>query len=538
MEQMDNKSKRSAALLPLLLALFLVGGMLIGNLLSRISTLDRFQVYPKTNKINNVIDYISQEYVDSINKDQLVELTIPEILKHLDPHSVYIPAEELQQFNEPLEGNFSGIGVQFNMQDDTVAIINTVPNGPSEKIGIKAGDRIIRVNDSLVAGVKMQSDDIVKMLKGKRGTKVKVTIIRRGVGDPLDFDITRDKIPLTSIDVSYIIANDIGFIKISEFSRTTYDEFVEAARSLHSQGMTKLILDLRSNGGGYMDAATKIADEFLDEGKLIVYTEGRAQPRHNVYAAPKGECINTKILVLIDELSASASEIFAGAIQDNDRGLILGRRSFGKGLVQQQTIFNDGSALRLTIARYYTPTGRCIQKPYNNGLEDYYFDIQNRYDRGEFVVADSIKFADSLKYTTPGGNIVYGGGGIMPDIFVPFDTIGVTPYLNQVRNRGLIYRYAFVYTDNNRAALSQFTNHRDISSYLDKQDLLMKFVNYAESNGVKKNVEEIILSEKIIMTQLKAYIARNIIDNPGYYPIIQEIDQTLQKGIEILASEQ
>jgi carboxyl-terminal processing protease len=525
MEQMDNQNKRSATLLPLLLALFLVGGMLIGNLLSRISTLDRFQVYPKTNKINSVIDYIAQEYVDSINKEQLVEMTIPDILKHLDPHSVYIPADELQQFNEPLEGNFSGIGVQFNMQDDTVAIINTVPNGPSEKLGIKAGDRIIRVNDSLVAGVKMQSDNIVKMLKGKRGTKVKVTIIRRGVGEPLDFVITRDKIPLTSIDVSYMIANDIGMIKISEFSRTTYDEFIEAVKSLQAQGMKKLILDLRSNGGGYMDAATKIADEFLDEGKL------------NVYAAPKGICINTEILVLIDELSASASEIFAGAIQDNDRGLIVGRRSFGKGLVQQQTVFSDGSALRLTIARYYTPTGRCIQKPYNNGLEEYYYDIQNRYDRGEFVVADSIKFADSLKFVTPGGNIVYGGGGIMPDIFVPFDTIGVTPYLNQVRNRGLIYRYAFFYTDNNRAVLSQYTNPREISAYLDKQDLLTKFVNYAELHGVKKNVEDIILSEKIIMTQLKAYIARNIIDNSGYYPIIQEIDQTLQKGIEILASE-
>jgi carboxyl-terminal processing protease len=537
MEQMDNQNKRSATLLPLLLALFLVGGMLIGNLLSRISTLDRFQVYPKTNKINSVIDYIAQEYVDSINKEQLVEMTIPDILKHLDPHSVYIPADELQQFNEPLEGNFSGIGVQFNMQDDTVAIINTVPNGPSEKLGIKAGDRIIRVNDSLVAGVKMQSDNIVKMLKGKRGTKVKVTIIRRGVGEPLDFVITRDKIPLTSIDVSYMIANDIGMIKISEFSRTTYDEFIEAVKSLQAQGMKKLILDLRSNGGGYMDAATKIADEFLDEGKLIVYTEGRAQPRHNVYAAPKGICINTEILVLIDELSASASEIFAGAIQDNDRGLIVGRRSFGKGLVQQQTVFSDGSALRLTIARYYTPTGRCIQKPYNNGLEEYYYDIQNRYDRGEFVVADSIKFADSLKFVTPGGNIVYGGGGIMPDLFVPFDTIGVTPYLNQVRNRGLIYRYAFFYTDNNRAVLSQYTNPREISAYLDKQDLLTKFVNYAELHGVKKNVEDIILSEKIIMTQLKAYIARNIIDNSGYYPIIQEIDQTLQKGIEILASE-
>lgn len=534
---MGSQNKRSVTLLPLLLALFLVAGMIIGNLLSRISTLDRFQVYPKTNKITNVIDYIAQEYVDSISKEQLVELTIPEILKHLDPHSVYIPAEELQQFNEPLEGNFSGIGVQFNMQDDTVAIINTIPNGPSEKVGILAGDRIIRVNDSLVAGIKMQSNDIVKMLKGKRGTKVKVAIIRRGVSEPLDFEITRDKIPITSIDIAYIIANDIALIKISEFSKTSYDDFVEAVKSLKMEGMKKLILDLRSNGGGYMDEATKIADEFLDEGKLIVYTQGRAQPRHNVFAAPKGECIDIEILILIDELSASASEIIAGAIQDNDRGIILGRRSFGKGLVQNQTIFNDGSALRLTIARYYTPTGRCIQKPYNNGLEDYYFDIQNRYDRGEFIIADSIKFADSLKYTTPAGNIVYSGGGIMPDIFVPYDTIGVTPYLNQVRNRGLIYRYAFKYTDNNRSILNQFTNHREISAYLDKQDLLIKFVEFAELNGVKKDIEEIILSEKIILTQLKAYIARNIIDNPGYYPIIQDIDLTLQKGIEILASE-
>lgn len=533
---MSDQNKKSVILLPLLLALFLVAGMIIGNLLGRISKLDRFQVYPKTNKITTVIDYIAQEYVDSISKDQLVELTIPDILKHLDPHSVYIPADEYQQFNEPLEGNFSGIGVQFNMQDDTVAIINTIPNGPSEKIGIKAGDRIIRVNDSLVAGVKMRSDNIVKMLKGKRGSKVKVTIIRRGVTDPLEFEITRDKIPLTSIDVSYIVANDIGFIKISEFSKTSYDEFIEAVKSLKEQGMKKLILDLRGNGGGYMDEATRIADEFLDEGKLIVYTEGRAQPRHNVYATPKGECLNTEVIILIDELSASASEIIAGAIQDNDRGLILGRRSFGKGLVQNETEFSDGSALRLTIARYYTPTGRCIQKPYNNGLEDYYYDIQNRIEHGELIFADSIKFADSLKYVTPGGKIVYGGGGIMPDIFVPYDTIDVTHYYTEVFRRGLIYRYAFVYTDNNRAILEKFTNYKEIEKYLDGQNLLEKFADYSESNGVKKNIEEIIISEKIILTQLKAYIARNIIDNPGYYPIIQEIDRTLQKGIEIMAS--
>lgn len=532
---MKIQNKRSVTLIPLLLALFLVGGMLIGNMLSRISKLDRFQVHPKTNKITAVIDYIAQEYVDTVYRDELIEMTIPEILKNLDPHSIYIPADELLQYNEPLEGNFSGIGVQFNIQDDTVAIVNTIPNGPSEKVGILAGDRIIYVNDSLIAGVNMRNNDVVKMLKGKRGTKVKVTISRRRVEELIDFEITRDKIPLTSVDISYMITNDIGFIKISQFSRTTYDEFIEGITSLKEQGMKKLILDLRQNGGGYMDAATRIADEFLDEGKLIVYTEGRTQSRHDIYSTPKGELIDDDVIVLIDEFSASASEILAGAIQDNDRGLILGRRSFGKGLVQQQTVFSDGSALRLTISRYYTPTGRCIQKSYENGLEDYYFEIQNRFGHGEFVEADSIRFADSLKYTTPGGNIVYGGGGIMPDIFIPFDTIGTTPYYNQVRNRGLIYRFSFKYTDNNRATLNQFTNYREISDYLNKQNLLKEFVTFAESNGVKKDIEDIIISERIILTQLKAYIARNILDNAGFYPIIQEIDNTLIKGVEILA---
>ncbi len=539
---MKIQNKRSVTLLPLLLALFLVGGMLIGNMLSRISKLDRFQIYPKTNKISAVIDYVVQEYVDSVNREELIELTIPEILENLDPHSIYIPASELQQYNEPLEGNFSGIGVQFNIQDDTVVIVNTIPNGPSEKLGILAGDRIIYVNDSLIAGVEMQSDNVVKMLKGKRGTKVKVTIIRHGVEEPVDFEITRDKIPLTSMDIAYMITDDIGFIKISQFSRTTYDEFLEGVKNLKEQGMKKLILDLRGNGGGYMDASTRIADEFLDEGKLIVYTEGRTQPRQDIYSTSKGELIDNEVVVLIDELSASASEILAGALQDNDRGLIIGRRSFGKGLVQQQTIFSDGSALRLTVSRYYTPTGRCIQKPYENGVEDYFYEIRSRLDREEyrlgqeeFFEADSIKFADSLKYTTPSGNIVYGGGGIMPDIFMPVDTIGITHYYKQVYNRGLIYRYAFKYADNNRATLNQYTNVREISSYLDEQNLLKEFVSFAESNGVKKNIENIIISEKIILTQLKAYIARNILDNAGFYPIIQEIDKTLIRGVKLLA---
>ena len=531
---MKEVNKRRITFLPLVLAIFLVGGMLLGNMLSRLSKTDRFQVYPKNNKISNVIDYISAAYVDSIDINSLVDQTIPEILKQLDPHSMYIPAVDLQEYNEPLEGNFSGIGVHFNMQEDTVAIVNTIQHGPSEKSGILAGDRIVRVDDSLIAGVNMSSDDIVKMLKGKRGTEVSVSIARRGVEDLIDFIITRDNIPLYSVDVHYMITDEIGYIKISNFSRTTYQEFIDAVNALNEQGLKKLILDLRANGGGYLDAATQITDEFLEKGKLIVYTEGRAQPRRDAYATSKGELIDKDIVVLIDEFSASASEILAGAIQDNDRGTIIGRRSFGKGLVQEQFTFPDGSALRLTIARYYTPTGRCIQKPYDNGMEEYYHDLQARFTRGELLEQDSIRFIDSLQYTTPGGRIVYGGGGIMPDIFVPYDTTMFTPYFTRVRNRGLIYRFAFKYTDAHRSELQVFDNHIDISSYLDQQKLLTRFVEFAESNGIKRNLEEIIISEKLIITQLKAYIARNVMDNPGFYPIIQDIDPTLLKGIEIL----
>ncbi|MCK4749376.1 MAG: PDZ domain-containing protein, partial [Bacteroidales bacterium] len=350
----------------------------------------------------------------------------------------------------PLEGNFSGIGVMFNMQDDTVFIINTTLNGPSEKVGILAGDRIVRVNDSLVAGVKMPSNDIVDMLKGKRGTRVTVSIGRRGIEELLDFEITRDRIPIASVDLAYMITDDVGFIKISEFSKTTAQEFLSAVDTLNDQGMKQLILDLRWNGGGFMNAATDIADQFLTAGTPIVYTEGHSQPRKNILATAKGELLQHELIILIDERSASASEILAGAIQDNDRGLILGRRSFGKGLVQQQTMFSDGSALRLTIARYYTPTGRSIQKPYENGLDDYIHEVYDRFERGEFIYADSIKFADSLKFTTPGGKTVYGGGRIMPDIFVPFDTTLYTDYFTRVSSRGLIYRYAFKYADQNR----------------------------------------------------------------------------------------
>ncbi len=529
------KRNRLNIILPLLFALFLVGGMLIGNQLNRISSFNKFNVYPRGNKLSGVIDYIISEYVDSINRFDLVENSIPEILKQLDPHSMYIPASDLATYNEPLEGNFHGIGVQFRMQEDTVYILNTIVNGPSEKAGILAGDRIIAVDDSTIAGVKLSSSEIVSMLKGKKGTRVRVLIVRRGVDQPIEFEITRDRIPITSVDLGYMLTDDIGYIKISNFSKTTHDEFIEAVGRLKEDGMEKLVLDLRSNGGGFMNAATNIADHFLDAGKLIVYTEGYAQPRQNVLSTGKGELLDNEVVVLIDERSASASEILSGALQDNDRGLILGRRSFGKGLVQQQTMFSDGSALRLTIARYYTPTGRSIQKPYVNGMEDYFHELSDRFSRGEIFYADSIRFADSLKFVTPGGNIVYGGGGIMPDIFIPYDTTLYTSYFSQVSNRGLIYRFAFKYADGNRQELERFPDHTKLSVHLDKQGLLSAFVDFAEGSGVKADTEDIILAQHTLNIFLKAYIGRIILDNEGYYPMIHEIDPEVHKSVEILS---
>jgi carboxyl-terminal processing protease len=351
----------------------------------------------------------------------------------------------------------------------------------------------------------------------------------------MEFEITRDKIPLTSVDLGYMITDDIGYIKISNFSKTTHDEFLDAVSRLKEQGMQKIILDLRENGGGFMNAATEIADHFLSAGKLIVYTEGYAQPRKDILATNRGELLDNEVVLLIDERSASASEILAGALQDNDRGLIFGRRSFGKGLVQQQTMFTDGSALRLTVARYYTPLGRSIQKPYENGLDEYYHELRERLSRGEYFYADSIKFADSLKYVTPGGNIVYGGGGIMPDIFIPIDTSLNTPYIDGIVSRGLDYRFAFQYADKNRQTLSQFSDYRELSAYLNTQSILAEFVRFAEDNGVIAESEDIILSQHVLLVSIKAHIGRHILDNMGFYPIIHEIDPEVIKSIEILA---
>ena len=532
---MEFKNKGIAIYLPVIIAVSVVLGMLVGRYYGGTNAENRFIIIPKANKLDNVLNYIENEYVDEISKTDIIERAIPKILEDLDPHSQYIPALELQQVNEPLEGNFSGIGIQFNMLNDTLVVIQTVANGPSLKVGILAGDRIIKVDGDVVAGNKMPSDSIVGRLRGPRGTLVNVEVSRRTVKEPLSFDIIRDNIPLYSVDVAYMIKGDIGYLKLNKFSATTEEEFLTAINRLRGQGIKKLVLDLRENGGGFMNAAVFIADQFLDGNELIVYTQGKAREKQEFTSTPGGLCTDLDIAILIDENSASASEILAGAIQDNDRGTIIGRRSFGKGLVQEQKPLADGSAIRLTIARYYTPTGRSIQRPYSRNIDDYYGDLHARFLHGELENADSNKFADSLKFITPGGKTVFGGGGIMPDIFVPIDTVGVSDYFIDVRNQGLIYRYSLKYADENRKVLSGLRLPGEFVKVLEKQNVLRKFIAFAAKEGVKEVPRDIKTAEKILKVQLYASIARNFLDNEGFFPIIQDIDNTLLKAVETLS---
>jgi len=527
-----NKNTKIA--MPIIIAISLTLGMLIQKKfdVNNIKYINQPQQYSST-KINDVLNYIDKEYVDTVNIDSIVEKTIPTILKELDPHSIYIPAKDVETVNEPLTGKFEGIGVQFNIQKDTITIIKTIFGGPSEKIGLKDGDRIVTINDSIVAGIKITNNKVIKLLRGKKGTKVNVGIYRRGEEKLLPFTITRDAIPLYSVDVSYMLNKKTGYIKISKFAASTYKEFQQAVIKLKKSGMENIIVDLRGNGGGFLNAAINIADEFLEKGKLIVYTEGRAREKTSYYSTNRELCANLKVTILIDEWSASASEIVSGAIQDNDRGLIIGRRSFGKGLVQEPVVFKDGSAMRLTIARYYTPSGRCIQRSYKDGEDAYYEDIYKRYTDGELLDKDSIVLPDSLKYYTTKGRVVYGGGGIMPDKFIPVDTSGVTDYLTKIRRKGLEYQFSFDFTDSNRKKLKSFKNLKDLEVYLSKQDLLNKFVKYASKKGVKENKNDIEVSGETIEIQIKALIARNIFDNDGFYPIIKDIDKTLLEAISL-----
>ena len=527
-------NKKTTIFIPLIIAVSIGVGILIGNLLNRNSQYTFGSMHPAaTNKISTVLNLIENGYVDSVNTKSIVEQTIPEMLKNLDPHTTYIPAKNMVEVQEEMTGNFSGIGVQFSVMEDTVRVIDVISGGPSSKIGLMPGDRIVRVNDSIIAGINVKNATVLSLLKGKKNTKVIVGIVRKDYADELEFEITRGEIPLYSVDVSYMINEETGFIKISRFANKTYDEFMDGMSFLDNHGAKKVIIDLRQNTGGSLVAVLQMVDEFLEKGEPILYTEGINQPRKTYDASRKNSWKDIKVFVLIDEFSASASEIFAGAMQDNDRGIVIGRRSFGKGLVQEQIPLMDGSALRLTVARFYTPSGRCIQSSYEDGNEEYYNHIYERFQNMEQLSADSIHFIDSLKYETKGGRIVYGGGGIMPDFFVPVDTTGNSEYFTKVFRKGLIYSFAYSYADNHRDELSTLKNAEEFDNYLDKKDALNDFVKYAESKGIAKDSNGLKVSGTIINTQLKAYIARNIMGEEGFYPIIKKIDKTLLRAIEI-----
>ncbi len=536
---MKALKNRLALYLPLLFALILILGIFLGYKLTPVTLHPQFlSISPnKYNKLNDVVNYIMQEYVDSVNKEELTEEGISGILRKLDPHSTYIPAEDFSEVNEALWGNFEGIGIQFRIVDDTIVVIQPIPGGPSEKVGLMAGDRIVTVNDSLVAGVGITNQGATRNLKGKRGSQVDVGIYRRGISGLLDFTITRDVIPTYSLDVSFMPLETIGYIKVSRFSATTHKEFVEASEKLLAEGMTHLILDLRGNTGGYLSEATDMADEFLEKGKLIVFTEGKNQPRESYHATRKGMLEDMDLTILIDDATASASEILAGAIQDNDRGIIVGRRSFGKGLVQRDMDLLDGSALRLTVARYHTPSGRCIQKPYDKdqGFDAYYSESYHRYVNGEMKVRDSIQVNDTLRYYTEAGRVVYGGGGITPDVFVPLPDDPGLAYYNSLVRQGLVFRYAFDYTDNHRADLNRFEDFDAFNKgFTVTGELFDDFVGYAAEHGVRKDPEGAAQGRERIKTLMKAYIARNIYDNAGFYPIFLSIDEDYQKAVSLI----
>ena len=479
---------------------------------------------------------IANLYVDETNPDKLVESAIIGMLEELDPHSTYSNAEEVKKMNEPLQGNFDGIGIQFNMAEDTLFVIQPVSGGPSEKVGILAGDRITHVNDTLIAGVKMTTEDIMRRLKGPKGTKVDVKVVRRGVDEALAFTIERDKIPVYSLDASYMATPKVGYIKINRFSATTHQEFMDALASLKGQGMQDLILDLQGNGGGYLNAAIDIANEFLGAGELIVYTEGRRNPRREFFAKGDGKHQSGRLVVLVDEYSASASEIVAGAVQDWDRGMVVGRRTFGKGLVQRPIDLPDGSMIRLTVARYYTPAGRCIQKPYES-IEQYNADLIERYNRGEMMSADSIHFPDSLKcMTLKKGRTVYGGGGIMPDNFVPVDTTRFTKYHSQLSSRGVLLKVHFQLIDACRDKWTkEYDDYAKFSQNFEPDETMMQqLIAEGEKAGVKYDEEQYRKSEPLIKLQLKALIARDLWDMNEYYHTINVVNESVNKALELL----
>ena len=536
------KNSRNKVLIPLLLAVALAVGLIVGQSMGRSTAESQFRrvishLRPPYDKLNRTMALIQNEYIDSLNMDSITEQVLPLLVQQLDPHSIYIPAKDMQAVNEPLESEFDGIGVVFNMATDTVIVLNVVPSGPSQKAGVQNGDRILRIDNRAVAGQRVPQDSIVKMLRGPRGSQVRLTLERLTIKDTINLTVTRDAIPLKSVDAAFMLSDNIGFIRLSAFAKNSYAEVVRSLLMLRSEGMTKLIFDLRGNTGGFLDQAILIANEFLPEKRMIVYTEDRHKERVEQFSSGTGTATDIALAVLIDEESASSSEILAGALQDNDRGVIIGRRSFGKGLVQQQIPFDDGSALRLTTARYFTPTGRSIQKPYTTGdAKGYEREIYERYAHNEMFSADSIRFDDSLRYITPAGRTVYGGGGIMPDRFIPMDTTDMTRYYIEVVGRNILYRYTIEYGDRHRDALNKVQTTADLRALLDAdRTLLNDFVAYAARKGVRPAWSDIRRSRKLLEAQIRAFIGRNTaLEDAGYYSEIHAVDTVVAAAIEEL----
>lgn len=517
---------------PLVISIAIVLGIVIGNYIStKKFTLD------KDRKINAVLNLIQSEYVDSIDVKDLVEQAIPAIIGNLDPHSYYIPASDIRAENEKLDGSLSGIGVSFFMMNDTANVDQVIPNGPAEKVGMLAGDRIISVNGESIVGGTLTAEGIRSKIRGEKGTKVKIGVKRNSSKKTLTFTITRDDIPMNTVDVSYMIDDKTGYIKIAQFGKNTYDEFFAALSKLKKDGASRYIVDLRGNPGGYMEMAILMVNEFLEQGELIVYTKGRKEREDiQVWSDDQGSFHDAQVAVLIDEYSASASEIMAGALQDNDRGLVVGRRSFGKGLVQKQIYLPDSSAIRLTIARYYTPSHRCIQKDYTLGDEDDYSkELYDRYSHGELYSADSIKVDKSKIFRTANGRIVYGGGGIVPDIFVPNDTTGVTTYYRAVANLGLLQQYVYTYVDINRDQLKNVKTVKQLMGMMPSDDALTyDFVCYARDNGVPMRWYYINLSRSLMARQLRALVIRDVLGTEEFYHYYNRTDNTVNAALKAL----
>lgn len=532
-------------LFPTVAVLTLVLGFFVGNAVSNRAQAQKMiinngQVFLEPTKLDQLLLLLQKGYVEPIDTDSLIEEVMTDVVQKLDPHSAYIPKEDLEMVNSELAASFSGIGVQFHIESDTVHIVSVVSGGPSEGVGILAGDKIVEVDDTAFVGKKINNEKVMHTLRGEKGTQVRIGIKRAGTDETLRFTITRGDIPSWSVDAKFIIQPDgsrekIGFVRVNKFGEKTYEEFLSALSYLRSQGATSYIVDLRENSGGYMGEAISMANEFLDEGDLIVYAEGRAYPRMESRATGSGRFRKDKLVVLIDNFSASASEIFAGAMQDNDRATVIGRRSFGKGLVQQQIPFSDGSALRLTVARYYVPSGRCIQKPYKRGEQtDYQMELLERFNHGELFSQDSIHFADTTRYYTKRGRVVLGGGGIMPDIFVPRDTTLYTKYFNQVVNRAYTYQFAYHYVDRYRKELERYKTWQELEQHLKNDYWMPQFISFCRAKGVEPEGTDIFVSRPLIERLVNAYIVRNILGDEGFFPLFERDDDITKRAIEYI----